>query len=161
MVIIKSVVNSLFLKVELSAQFHQPPAHDLYRVPPLVVLETVPRLLVEDGAVVEKVIDVKVSLQLLRLAQPEDPAETEVKLFDPLSVECVVRNQIDRCGLRTGSRGLAGAGRQMAAQRSTDLSIADHITRSYGKSGLILVNRTDLDIFRKRVDRIETERGPT
>src|SRR5262245_59020117 len=49
----------------------------------------------------------------------------------------------------------------MAGQRSTDLSIADHITRSYGKSGLILVNRTDLDIFRKRVDRIETERGPT
>src|SRR6266446_6209736 len=70
----------------LSAEFDQAPAHDLYRVPPLVVLETIPRLFVEDGAVVENVIDVDIRLYFAPLTQREEPAETQIELFDPLPV---------------------------------------------------------------------------
>src|SRR5439155_14736365 len=70
------------LEIVLSAEFDQAPAHDLYRVPPLVILETIPRLLVQDGAVIENVIHIDIRLHLARIGQPEEPAETEIQLFD-------------------------------------------------------------------------------
>src|SRR5262249_9562911 len=121
-----------YSKVELRTQFDQTAAHDLDCIPQLIVLKTVARLLVENGIVVENVIDIEVRLQLPRLAEPENPAKTEIELFDPLPVEGVVRDQVDRCGLRTGGRSLARASREMPAQRLADFSIADHVTRSYG-----------------------------
>src|SRR5262249_19679952 len=77
-----------YSKVELRAQFDQTAAHDLYHVPPRVILHLVARLLVQDGAVIENVVHVEVRLHLPRLAEPKDPAETEIELFDPLSVQC-------------------------------------------------------------------------
>src|SRR5438876_278215 len=86
-------------EVELCAQFHQASAHDLEYVPPRVILHLVSRLLVQDGAVIENVVDVEIRLHLSPLAELEDPAETEIELFDPLSVECVVGDQVDCCSL--------------------------------------------------------------
>ena len=80
---------SLSLKVDLCPQFHQPSAHNLEYVPPRVIRGSgVARLLVQDGVVVENVIDIEIRLNLARIGQPEEPAETEVELFDALSVEC-------------------------------------------------------------------------
>ena len=154
------LIRALFLESVLSAEFDQAPAHDLYRVPPLVILQTIPRLLVEDGAVVENVIDVEIRLHLARIAQPEEPAETEIELFDPLPVERVVGNQVDRGSLRTGRRGLTGARREMPTQGLPDVSISDHIARPYWETRLILVDAADLHAPRERVDGIETERCP-
>src|SRR5437660_11038958 len=118
------------LKINLRSQLHQPSAHNLEYVPPRVILRLVSRLLVQDGVVVENVVDVEVRLHLLRLSEPEDPAETEIELFNALPVQCSdvvvrhVRDEVDRCSLGTGWGGLARAGRKMAAQRTADLSIA-------------------------------------
>ena len=76
----------------MSAEFDQAPAHYLDHVPPRVILHLVACLFVQDGAVVKNVIDVEVRLHLPHLAEPEDPAETEIELFDPLPVSCIVRN---------------------------------------------------------------------
>ena len=104
------------LKVELRPQFHQPSAHDLDHVSPRVILRLVPCLLVQDGVVVENVVHVEVPLQLHRVAEPEDSAETNIELFDPLSIEYVVGDQVDRGSLRAGGGALAWASRQMPAQ---------------------------------------------
>src|SRR2546428_11977195 len=50
------------LERELGAEFDQAPAHDLYRVHKLVIRIAVARLLVEDGAPVEDVIEVEIPL---------------------------------------------------------------------------------------------------
>src|SRR5213594_4187106 len=84
----RSYIRSL-LKVDLRPQFHQPSAHDLEYVPPRVILHLVSRLLVQDGVAVENVVHVEVRLHLSPLAELEDPAETQIELFDPLPVECV------------------------------------------------------------------------
>src|SRR5262249_53393053 len=88
---------------ELGAEFGQSPAHDLYRVHELVIGVAVPRLLVEDGARVEDVIEVDIPLQPA-LPQREDPAETEIQLRDPIVEDRVGRNQRDRAvgGTRGG-----------------------------------------------------------
>ena len=80
---------SLSLKVDLCPQFHQPSAHNLEYVPPRVILRLVSRLLVQDGVAVENVVDVEVRLHPSRLTELEDPAETQIELFDPLPVKCV------------------------------------------------------------------------
>src|SRR6267143_1895866 len=113
------------LKVQLRAKFDQTSAHDLYRVPPLVIREAVPRLFVQDGAVVENVIHVEIGLHFTAIGQPEEPAETEIELFDPLPEEGVIGDQVDRGRLRTGGRTLVGTRREMPAQRLPDFSIAD------------------------------------
>ena len=107
--------------------------------------------------VIENVIHIDIRLHLARIGQPEEPAETEIQLFDPLPEERVVGDQVDRGSLRTGSRGLAGARREMPAQRLPDFSIADHVARPYWESRLVLVDSADLDAGRKRIDSIETE----
>ena len=91
------------LENKLGAEFEQAPAHDLYRVHELVIRVAVARLLVEDGAPVEDVIEVEIPLQL-GLSYREGPAETEIQLHDPIVEDRVGRNQRDRAvgGTRSG-----------------------------------------------------------
>src|SRR6267378_6543928 len=104
------------LEGELGAEFEQPPAHDLDRVQPLVILSGVSRVLVEDGACVESVIDVEIPPQL---APPhrEGPAHPEIQLLDPIIEERVGRDQIDGDRLIARGSGLAGACGEVPSQR--------------------------------------------
>src|SRR3989442_8468509 len=103
-----------FLEGELGAEFEQPPAHDLDRVQPPVVLDGVSRVLVEDGARVEGVIDVEIAPQLAP-SHREGPADTEIQLLDPIIEERIGRDQIDGDRLIAGGSGLAGACREVPA----------------------------------------------
>src|SRR4029434_1278819 len=96
------------LERELAADFDESSAHDLYCVPPLVIRRVVPRLLVEDRVFVESVVNVDVRLHSGLSPEREEPAETKIQLFDPLPVERVVWDQIDRRRLITCGSRLAG-----------------------------------------------------
>src|SRR6266850_7856135 len=82
-----------YLEAQLGAELEQAPAHDLNRVPPQVIRGAVPRVLVENSAPVEDVIEVEIPLQLAPPHQIEDPAEAEIHLPDPIAVERVGRDQ--------------------------------------------------------------------
>ena len=100
----------------MRADLEQAPAHDLYRVHPLVIRGGVPRLLVEDGVPVEDVIEVEVPLHFGPPRYRERPAETEIQLLDPIVVDRVGRNHGDGDSLSTRGSGLAGARRQVPAE---------------------------------------------
>src|SRR5207249_8027348 len=79
-----------YLEIDLRSQFYQPSAHDLEYVPPRVIRGSGgARLLAQDGLVVDNVVDVEVRLHPSSLAELENPAETQIELFDPLPVKCV------------------------------------------------------------------------
>ena len=139
---------------ELGAELEQPPAHNLDRVHPLVILGTVPRLLVEDGAPVEDVVGVDIPPQL-RSSHREGPAKTEIQLLDPIVVECVGWDQVDGRGLITGGRGLAGACRQVPAKRCLDLSVSGYVARCDREPWKTLIDRAGLEFPRQRIDDLE------
>src|SRR5206468_6292256 len=103
------------LEGKLGAEFQQPRAHYLYRVQPLVILGAVPCLLVQDGARVEYVVDVDISLHP-GSAHREGPADTKIQLLNSIVEECVDWNQIDGDGLITCGRRLARTCREVPAQ---------------------------------------------
>src|SRR5438309_444612 len=147
-----------FLEGELGAEFEQAPAHDLYRVHKLVIRVAVARLLVEDGAPVEDVVEVEIPLQL-SVPYREGPAETEIQLLDPIVEDRVRRNQRDRAvgGTRGGS---LVALRQVPAERRLDFSIGGHVGRRDWEPRLVLIDRAGLEVPGQGVDDIETERRP-
>src|SRR5439155_26885158 len=147
----------VFLEAQLGAELDQAPAHDLYCVPPLVILETVPRLLVEDGAPVEHVVNVEIPLHLGPPRYRERPAETEIHLLDRIVVERVGRDQLDRDSLMARSSGLAGAGREVPAQRRPDFGIGRDVARRDREPGKILIDRAGLELPWQRIDHRELD----
>ena len=142
----------------MGAEFDQASAHDLYRVHELVVRIAVARLLVEDGAPVEDVIEVEISLQL-GVPYREGPAETKIHLADPIVEDRVGRNQRDRAVSRTRGRSLAAL-RQVPAERRLDFSIGSHVRRRDWKPRFVLIDRAGLEVPGQRVHDIEADRRP-
>src|SRR6266571_619936 len=146
------------LENKLGAEFEQAPAHDLYRVHELVIRVAVARLLVEDGAPVEDVIEVEIPLQL-GLPYRESPAETEIQLLDPIVEDRGGRNQRDRAVGGTCSGSLIAL-RQVPAERRLDFSVGSHVGRRDREPRFVLVDRAGLEVPGQGVDDIETERRP-